>query len=554
MSLRIPIIAIAGRPNVGKSTLFNRVAGARLAVVEDFPGVTRDRNYALVERFPVPFYIVDTGGFEKDPQGEIEKLVVEQALLAAEEADLIIALFDGKAGCQGADGDVVQMLRRYDKPVVYGVNKCDGKEHVSLTYDFYALGVEDLHDLSALHGRGVDQFIENVLKRLPHYDALLAAEDARRERERETAVELEAVYGAAGDAELAQEESGIETDEPELPEAGGVLAAEVAAYRPPPVFVEGESAMSQAEYLRTHKLLTLAESEDASRGGAGDAGAAGVEHEEAAQAPAQMPCIRVAIIGRPNTGKSTLLNTLTGEQRAITSPYAGTTRDPVNLHLVRDGQEYELVDTAGLRREARVSDKIEKYSTLRALHALGECDVAIVLIDSVEGPTEQDGKIVGLAHEQGKGIVLAVNKWDLVEKDHRTMQTFKQQIREAFKFAPYAPLLFISAKTGKRCPRILETVRLVAESRMRRVSTNQLNRLLKSAAQRVSAPSYRGRPVKLYYAAQVDCAPPRFLLFFNYPQQVHFSYLRFLKNAIREEFGFHGTDIKLATRKRGKEQ
>ncbi len=551
MAVRTPIIAIVGRPNVGKSTLFNRILGQKLAVVEDFPGVTRDRNYALVERFDVPFYLVDTGGFEENPQEEMQRMVVEQTLLAVEEADLVLALFDGQAGCQPGDEDVVNLLRRNRKPVIFAVNKCDGQEQASAVADFYQLGMEELFNFSALHGRGIDCFVGTMLKQLEIYPALLASVTALHEREREAQEQLELVYGASLDAEIEE----YDDEPPEVQEVEQRVAGEEAR-EVPPVYVEEDPespAASMEEYLKAFKLLPLSQStylEDPRVQDQPSWEEEGLDFK--AKAPALLELIKVAIIGRPNVGKSTLLNTLTGERRAITSPIAGTTRDSINLEMTREGQKYLLVDTAGLRREGRVSDRIEKYSTLRAMHALGECDVAIVLLDAVEGPTEQDGKIVGLAHEEGKGIVLVVNKWDAVEKDYRSMQKFKTQVMEAFKFAPYAPLLFVSAKTGKRCPKIMSVVKMIAQERTKRVSTNHLNQVLKKAVARTSPPSYRGAPVKLYYAAQVDTEPPRFLMFFNYPQEVHFSYLRFLKNAIREEFGFHGTDIKIATRKRGR--
>jgi GTP-binding protein len=269
----------------------------------------------------------------------------------------------------------------------------------------------------------------------------------------------------------------------------------------------------------------------------------------AVDGPETIKEVRVAIIGKPNVGKSTLLNTLVGETRAITSDIAGTTRDSLDIQFEYDEQQYVLTDTAGLRKKARVSDEIERYSTLRSLRAISDADVAVLLIDASEGPTDQDAKIASLAHDQGKGLVIVINKWDLVEKDHRTAHEFKQRVKEEFKFAPYAPLIYTSALSGRRCVKILPEVRKIALSRLKRISTGKLNKLLQEKLRRVSPPSYRGVPLKLYYANQVDVAPPRFALFFNQPKGVHFSYLRFIKNSIREGFAFEGTDIKLMTRK-----
>ena len=265
---------------------------------------------------------------------------------------------------------------------------------------------------------------------------------------------------------------------------------------------------------------------------------------------AEIPVIRIAIIGRPNVGKSTLLNAITRKDRAITSPVAGTTRDSIHEMVEFEGQNFELIDTAGMRKKGRIGDAIERYSVLRSLRAISECDVALVVLDAEDGPTEQDGKIVGLAHDQGKGIVIVVNKWDVVEKDHTSVKEFEARIRDEFKFSPYAPLFFISAKTGRRVNRPLEAALEVAKARRMRIGTHALNHLLKRELPRANAPTFRGRKLKLYYAAQVDVAPPRFMLVMNYPKEAHFSYLRFIKNVIRDRYGFSGTDIKLVTKRR----
>ncbi|MFN8391542.1 MAG: ribosome biogenesis GTPase Der [Bdellovibrionota bacterium] len=549
MAPKIPVIAIVGRPNVGKSTLFNRILGRQQAIVEDLPGVTRDRNYAMIERFRVPFLLIDTGGFEVDPEGEIAKQVVEQTLLAAEEADVILAVFDGALGCQEGDRDVVQLLRRYNKQVYYIVNKCDGEEQGLRVADFYQLGIDTLYDCSALHGRRVNVLVETILESLPDYQKLLASAQARKERIAQAAAAAKRIADVhAEEEEFENAELSTSEDEEEQE-----YVEQEEEYQPrsfAPVFVPGESEQSAQEYEREHRILPLSMSEARDDG---DVDEEPVYDFNAEEGPIEVPkleTIRVAIVGRPNVGKSTLLNTLTGEQRAITSAVAGTTRDTLDLKIRRDGQDFLLVDTAGMRRKSRVTDSVEHYSTLRSLRALSEADVAVVVIDAVEGATDQDVKIVGLAHEQGTGIVLAINKWDLVEKSHTTVHAFTKKLRESLKFAPYAPIVFVSALSGRRCPKIIEAVREVAHERMKRVSTHALNQTLQRALKRFAPPPFRGREIKLYYGVQVDVAPPRFSLFFNYPKALHFSFMRFLKNSVRDEFGFEGTDIKLMTRQR----
>lgn len=549
MTVRVPIVAIVGRPNVGKSTLFNRILGERRAIVEDVPGVTRDRNYALVERFSVPFVIVDTGGFEKEPEDPLGRAVVEQTLLAAEECDVILAVFDGSTGLHPGDEDVADLLRRYQKPIYYVVNKCDGAEQAIRVAEFYSLGLDRILDVSALHGRGVRDMIDTVLSELPQYEDLLALVRERQQRERDAREEAR-LRAAQMDEDDDDDEGTFEAgggDDDDLAEEdlqdGDPYEGPGSEVRFAPVYVPGETELSEDDYEKSFRLRPL---ERTLKREAGDDAS---EESEADEIP-EIPCINIAIVGRPNVGKSTLLNTLTGERRAITSPIAGTTRDILDLTLTRDGQQFLIVDTAGLRKKAKVEDKVERYSTLRTLHALGACDVAVVLIDAVDGATEQDTKIAGLAHEQGKGIIIAVNKWDLVEKDHKTVKEYTDRVREAFKFAPYAPIIYISALSGRRCPRVLESARHAAEERLKRVSTSRLNRVLERAIARNMPSQYRGRSIKMYYSTQVDTAPPRFALFFNYPRALHFSFMRYLKNVIREEFGFDGTDIKLMARKR----
>ena len=539
MALRTPIIAIVGRPNVGKSTMFNRVLKEKRAVVEDIPGVTRDRNYALVTHYEFPFHLVDTGGFDADANDELSHHIREQALLAAQEADIVVVLFDAKAGLHPGDREVVSLLRQYNKPVFYFVNKCDGVEHEYLVSEFYSLGVDEVYPVSALHGYRVTELLSMLLGSLDRYDALCAAAEAQKRREEEIAAQ---VRQAIIEAEKAA------NDEDELQELVSVEVPVEDTNADPqfaPVYVPGESSQSPDDYIKSYRVRSLGNIlvEETPE-----------EEFESISEVEPIPCIRIALVGRPNAGKSTLLNTLVGEQRAITSDIAGTTRDSLELTVTRDSQEYTLIDTAGLRKKARVSDTVERYSTMRSLRAITDCDVAVVMIDAVRGPSEQDAKIVGLAHQEGKGIVIAVNKWDLIEKNHKSVQEFKEKIRDAFRFSPYAPLIFISALSGKRCPKVIETVREVAYSRAQMVPTHRLNKVLQRAMQKNSPPVARGRRIRLYYATQVASCPPRFLLFFNYPESVHFSYLRYLKNAIRGVWPFEGSDLKIVCKKRKNEQ
>jgi GTP-binding protein len=543
--MRIPIVAIVGRPNVGKSTLFNAIVGERRAIVEDTPGVTRDRNYAFVEgRYPFPFSLVDTGGFDSTLSGVIEDQVREQTRLAIEEADLLIVLFDGKTGVQPGDEEVVNLIRRYEKPSIYCVNKVDGIEQVERIYDFYALGVSELKDLSALYGRNLKDILAQALSLIPDSEEL--TEIARQTRERR-AEELEAL-GAAAKVDESEEEEFVEDAELTPSE----FREEVRELRAPnfaPVFIPGESELSKERYDKEYRLAEVV------------SGSAGAESEDEVweaiegerditSGPESIELVRVAIIGRPNVGKSTMLNTLLGETRAITSPVAGTTRDTLDVTFEHEGQKYLLTDTAGLRKKGRITDHIEKYSSMRTLRAISDADVALLLLDATEGPTEQDQKIAGIAHDQGKGLIIVANKWDLIEKDHKTAKGFKDKVEDTFKFAPYAPLIHTSAKSGRRVVKILPEALRVALSRSRRIPTGSLNRLLKHRLRRISPPSYRGVPIKLFYANQVDVAPPRFALFLNHTKGVHFSYLRFIKNTIREAYSFTGTDLKLILRQK----
>lgn len=563
MTQETPIIAIVGRSNVGKSTLFNSILGKKVAVVEDEPGITRDRNYALVERFALPFYLVDTGGFPEDTADVFCQAVLEQTNLAIEEADLLICLFDGNVGVQPDDENVVRVLRKSGAKVFYAVNKCDGKEQSNKVNDFYSLGLDSLTDISARYGHGLTEFVNTILRTLPNYEALVAekmAVDQEVEKREDEAVyqfsqhvpwedefassgESDAELGGASLAEGAigtEGGAGIGTESFErfaaADQGSGLQTAHFV-----PVYIPGESSGTLREYEATYRTVPL----PLARSLRGEPEELTEEDAVQTEIPKE---VRVALVGRPNVGKSTLLNTLLGEARAITSPIAGTTRDSLNEALERDGQRYVVVDTAGLRRKGRVVNRVERYSVVGTLRSIRECDVAIILIDALEGPTDQDAKIAGLVHDQGKGMVIAVNKWDAIEKDHRTVNEFHDKVKEMFKFAPYAPVVIISAISGRRCAKLLPVVKEIAEARSSRVPTPRLNRIIRKALVRQPLSTYRGRPIKFYFATQVSVSPPRIVLFFSRPKEVHFSHLRYLKNCLRDELAFIGTDIKLFTR------
>lgn len=444
MAKKLPLIAIVGRTNVGKSTLFNQITGRKLSVIEDTHGVTRDRHYAMVKRHGMPFTLVDTGGLLGEENQELADAVREQSEIAICDADAIIAIFDGVAGPHPHDYEVVNLLRKAGKPVMWVVNKTEKQETELRVAEFYALGIDNIVSISAAHNKGLDTLIKAIYS-FPVWE------------------------GISEDLEIEEE-----------------------------------------------------------------------------------PSIKVAILGKPNVGKSTLTNKLLGEERVVTSPIAGTTRDRIDVELRREGQLFVFSDTAGLRKKARVKDAtIERYSNLRSLKELAECDVAVLLLDATSGPpTEQDAKIAGLIHERGRAFVIAINKWDAVEKDHKTAKAYKDQVAEVFKFARYAPIIFISALTGKRCPSIFGQVVKVYQEAQKRVSTSDLNKLLTFAFQKNPPPVYRGEPIKLYFATQISVAPPTFVLFLNHPKRVNFSYQRYIRNSIRKEYPFEGNDIKLLLRKR----
>lgn len=433
-----PVVAIVGRPNVGKSTIFNRLSGARIAIVEDKPGITRDRIYSKGEWLNHSFHIIDTGGIELDNEDKILVQIRQQAELAMDEADVILFMVDGKTGITEADKEVARMLYKTKKPVVLAVNKIDHVKMLDEIYDFYTLGLGEPYPISGAHGTGLGDMLDAIVAHFPQKDEELYDEDV----------------------------------------------------------------------------------------------------------------IKVAVIGRPNVGKSSLVNAILGEERVIVSDMAGTTRDAVDTFFSTEGQDYVLIDTAGMRKRGKVYETTEKYSVLRALKAIDDSDVALIVIDGHAGIIEQDKKIAGYAHEAGRAAIFVVNKWDIVEKDDKTMHQFSRKIREQFQFMPYAPILFVSAKTKRRVQLILPKVNEVAESHAMRVPTSVLNDVIYDAIAVNPPPSEKGKRLKIKYVTQVAVKPPTFVIFVNDPEIMHFSYERFLENKIREAFEFTGTPIKIITRKK----
>lgn len=435
-----PLVAIVGRPNVGKSMLFNRLVGKRLSIVEDTPGVTRDRLYAETDWNGRAFNIVDTGGIEPRTDSEILTFMREQAQIAIDSADVIVLVTDIKTGVTAADHDVANMLLRSKKPVILAVNKMDSVGHTNPDiYEFYSLGLGDPISISAVHGHGT----------------------------------------------------------------GDLLDACVANFPP----------------------------ED--------------ENEE------DDDVIKVAIIGKPNVGKSSLTNCILGEKRVIVSNVAGTTRDAVDTLFENDKGKYLLIDTAGIRRKSKVDDKIEKYSVMRAQMAIDRADVCIIMIDAREGVTEQDTKVAGLAHEAGKASIIVVNKWDLIEKDGKTMDKMKEEVARDLSYMSYAPILFISALTGQRVERLFELINYVNDQSALRITTGMLNDILADATARVQPPTDKGRRLKIYYMTQTGVRPPNIVAFCNDARLFHFSYQRYLENQIRNIFGFEGTPIRMVIRQKG---
>jgi GTP-binding protein len=433
-----PIVAIVGRPNVGKSTLFNYIGKKRLSIVEDTPGVTRDRIYLDAEWLGRQFTMIDTGGIEFTQGDVITTSMRHQAQLAIDEADVILFMTDGKAGISPADEEVAAILRNAKKPVLLVVNKLDSQKAMHDIYDFYTLGLGDPIPVSAANALNIGDLLDELVARMPK--------------------------------ESSADE---ETDQ-----------------------------------------------------------------------------IRIAVIGRPNVGKSSLVNALIGEERVIVSDIPGTTRDAIDTHFTKDGQDFILIDTAGMRRKAKVEQPIERYSVIRSLRAIDRADVVLMVIDAVDGVTEQDKKIAGYAHDGGRGCIIVVNKWDLIEKDSKTSLRFTETIRDELGFLQYAPVLFTSALTKQRVNRVAELVKYVADQHAMRISTSVLNQVINDAVGMTPAPSVKGKRLKIYYATQADVKPPRIVLFVNDAEIMHFSYLRYLENKLREAFGFEGTPLKLVVRNR----
>ena len=510
----LPIVAIVGRPNVGKSTLFNRIVGERAAIVEDRARTTRDRLYGQAEWNGRRFVVVDTGGLERRPGDPIEAKVQEQARLAIEEADLVLFVVDAATGETPADQEAAELLRGATVPVIVAVNKADSDRREYEGAEFHRYGWEETYAVSALHGRGTGDLLDAVVWQLPPE----SPEEIERKR-READAEAEAEMAALAEAQ------GVELGPTSGAGGSGDAQAGVGADGQE---VDAEAAAEAAAWDR---------------------------RTEADQAALNAP-VAVAIVGRPNVGKSSLLNALLGEERVIVSEIPGTTRDAIDTEIAWNGRSVTLIDTAGLRRRGRVAGgpESERYSALRALRALERCDVAVLVLDSVDGLTRQDAHVAGYVVEQGKGLVIALNKWDLVEKDPGTFDAYVAAVRREAPFLDFAPIVAVSALTGQRVGRVLDAAMEIAAQRRRRVSTGELNRLLADVTFRQAPPSVRGVRVKFYYATQASVAPPTFVCFVSDADSVHFSYARYLENRIREAFDFGGSPIRLVFRTRSRVQ
>lgn len=439
-----PIVAIVGRPNVGKSTLFNIFANSRISIVEDTPGVTRDRLYADTEWLDNEFMMVDTGGIEIMNTDKIAVSIRQQAQIAIAEADVILFVCDARAGITHEDAEVAKMLRQSKKPIVLAINKADSPKQEMEIFEFYNLGIGEPIPVSAANHLGLGNLLDAVVEKFPETSA----------------------YGEDGN-----------------------------------------------------------------------------EDE-----------IKVALIGRPNVGKSSIFNTLVGEERSIVSDVAGTTRDAIDTPVIREGQKFLFIDTAGMRRKARIDEPIEKYSIIRSLRAVDRSDVVLMVIDAIDGVTEQDKKIAGYAHEAGKGIVLVVNKWDLYDKDNTSTLRYTENLRRELVFMQYAPVVFVSAMTKQRIHRLPEVIHYVAEQNAMRISTSVLNQVVEDAIAINPPPTEKGQRLKILYATQVKIKPPTFVIFVNEPEIMHFSYQRYLENKLREAFGFEGTPLQMIIRGKNEEE
>ncbi|MFV2062875.1 MAG: ribosome biogenesis GTPase Der [Chloroflexota bacterium] len=482
----LPVVAIVGRPNVGKSTLFNRIVGQRKAIVEDRARTTRDRLYGIAEWNDRRLVVVDTGGMEINPGDAIEERVQDQARLAIAEADVIVFVVDAAVGLTPADQEVAEVLRRSAAPVIMAINKADNERLELQGTEFLRLGWDDWNAVSALHGRGSGDLLDAIVKRLPE----ISFEELERKRKETEADEL-----------------ADRIDQGLLPE-------------------EESSSDDEAD-----------EDEE-------------VSWDEDAPTP------RIAIVGRPNVGKSSLLNKLLGEERAIVSDIPGTTRDAIDTVLEWEGREVRLIDTAGLRRRGKVASgpAAERYSAIRALKALGRADVCVLVLDAQDGLAAQDAHVAGYVVDEGVGLVVAINKWDLVEKDDKTFEQFSIRIRAEAPFLDFAPVVAISALTGQRAGRVLDAALAIAAERRRRIPTAKLNKVLSEAVSRHQPPAVKGRRPRFYYATQATIEPPTFVLFASDAKSVHFSYQRFLENRLRDAFGFEGTPLRLIFRERSRVQ
>ncbi len=491
----LPVVAIVGRPNVGKSTLFNRVVGERTAIVEDRARTTRDRLYATAEWNDRRFVVIDTGGLEHRPGDAIEEKVQEQARLAISEADVILFLVDAAAGPTPGDQEANDLLRGGSRPVILVVNKADNQRLELEGAEFHRLGWEETYAISAAHGRGTGDLLDAVVWALPPESP---SEVERKRREAEIEADVEAFGEEALTWQLGA--TGPDDDDP------AEVDARVAAW-------DAQVAADQARAAEP---------------------------------------IRIAFVGRPNVGKSSLLNRLLGEERAIVSEIPGTTRDAIDTALEWNGNAIRLIDTAGLRRRGKVASGAasERYSALRSFRAIERADVAVLLIDAADGLTAQDAHVAGSVVEEGKGLVVAVNKWDLVEKTDRTFDEFATRIRAQVPFLDFAPVVSISALTGLRAGRVLESAVDVAGERRKRIPTGELNRVVGEAVFRQTPPPVKGRRPKIFYATQAAVAPPTFVVFTSDAASVHFSYQRYLENRLRDAFGFDGTPIRLIFRDR----
>jgi GTP-binding protein len=509
-SVGLPIVAIVGRPNVGKSTLFNRVVGERQAIVEDRARTTRDRLYGETEWNARRFMIVDTGGLEVDPADPIEARVQDQARIAIAEADVIVFVVEAITGLTPADEEAATVLRRAKAPVLVAVNKTDNERRELDAAEFYSLGWDVTISIAAAHGRGVADLLDAVVDALPPETE---AELARKRREEEAdAFDREMEAGRL-------EPLVVGADEGELDGDGDDDAATDAL---------APEAIDEDEAVRRWDALIASETDDT-------------------EPPA------IALVGRPNVGKSSLLNALIGQERMIVSDVPGTTRDAIDTRLAWGRTELVLIDTAGIRKRGRVASgaAADRYSTLRSFRAISRADVGVLLIDAVDGLTAQDAHIAGFVNDEGKGLVIAVNKWDAVEeKTGTTFDQYVEWIRHEAPFLEFAPIVSISAKTGQRVGRVLELAVDIWAERRRRITTGELNRLVGEAIRRQEPPPVKGKRPKIFYATQVGIAPPTFVFFAREAAAVHFSYRRYLENQLRESFGFHGTPIRLVFRER----